>query len=100
MPAFVLIFEDILDFQVDPAVRAVHVDYLKSLGEQAIVAGPTFGEDQKITGRVVVADFPSLEDARAFAAEEPLVKAGRVLRWRVSSMAIVQKDGVFTPLGG
>ena len=100
MPTFVLIFEDDASVAVAPELRATHVAYLQSLGAQAVLAGPTFGEDQSVTGRVIVGDFPTLDDARAFADAEPLVLAGRAKVWRAAAMAVVQKDGVFKPPGG
>ena len=100
MPTFVLIFEDDPSVAVAAELRATHVAYLQSLGAQAVLAGPTFGEDQAVTGRVIVGDFPTLADARAFADAEPLVLAGRAKVWRAAAMAVVQKDGVFKPPGG
>ena len=100
MPTFIVIFEDDPAVAVAPELRATHVDYLKSLGAQAVLAGPTFDEDQAVTGRVVVGEFPTLADARAFAEAEPFVKAGRAKVSRAAAMVVVQKDGVFKPLGG
>jgi uncharacterized protein YciI len=100
LPTFVLIFEDDAGVSVDPDLRGRHVEHLKSLGEQAILGGPTFSEDQQVTGRVIVGEFATLEDARAFAAAEPLVMAGRARLWRAAPFAIVQKDGVFRAPGG
>ena len=100
MPTFVLIFEDEPTVAVAPELRAAHVAYLQSLGAQAVLSGPTFSEDQAVIGRVIVADFPSLQDARAFADAEPLVKAGRAKVWRAAAMTVIQKDGVFKTAGG
>ena len=100
MPTFVLIFDDDQSVAIDPEVRARHVAYLQSLEENAMLAGPTFDQDKQVTGRVVVGEFATLENAQAFAAAEPLVIAGRSKAWRVQSMVVVQKDGVFTPVGG
>ena len=100
MPTFVLIFEDDPTVTVAPELRAAHVACLQSLGAQAVLSGPTFGEDQAVTGRVIVADFPTLSHARAFADAEPLVKAGRARVWRAAAMTVIQKDGVFKPAGG
>ena len=99
MPTFVLIFEDDPSVAVAAELRATHVAYLQSLGAQAVLSGPTFGEDQAVTGRVIVGEFPTLSDARAFADAEPLVLAGRAKVWRAAAMAVVQKDGVFKPPG-
>ena len=100
MPTFVLIFEDDQTVPIEAELRARHVAYLQSLGEYAILAGPTFDTDQKVTGRVIVGEFASLDNARAFADAEPLVIAGRSRVSRAQSMVVVQKDGVFTPVGG
>ena len=100
MPAFALIFEDDPVRPVADALRLVHRDYFLGLGERAALGGPTFGEDGKVSGRLLVADFPSLDDARAWAEGEPLVKAGSSKLVKATAMVVAQKDGKFTPVRG
>ena len=99
MPAFLLVFDDDPAFTVSDALRAEHAKYFLGRGSQAIIGGPTFDDQQQVSGRVLVAEFPSIHEARAWAADEPLVKVGRVKAWRLQAMAVVQKDGVYTPVG-
>lgn len=98
MSTFVLIFEDDPARLIDADLRVAHREYFLGLGDRAIVGGPTFGEDGKVSGRVMVGDFPSLEDARIWAAGEALIKAGCSKLSKASAMVIVQKDGTFTPV--
>ncbi len=98
MPTFALIFEDDPARPVGDELRLVHRDYFLGLGDRAMVGGPTFGEDGKVSGRLMVGDFPSLADARAWAADEPLVVAGSSRLAKATAMVVAQKDGVFTPV--
>ena len=100
MPTFALIFEDDPAKPVDADLRLVHRDYFLGLGERAIVGGPTFGEDGKVSGRLLVGDFPALADARNWAVNEPLVVAGSSKLLKATAMVVAQKDGQFTPVKG
>ena len=100
MAAFVLIFEDDLSVPIQEQVGERHTQHFLALGERAILGGPTFGEDKEVNGRLLVADFASLEEARAWARAEPLVQSGRVLRWRATAMTIVQQMGAYVPMEG
>ena len=66
------------------AARADHLQRLQQLRDDGrlILAGPHPAIDSEdpgpagFTGSLVVADFPSLEDARAWADADPYVSAG------------------------
>jgi len=100
MPAFVVIFDD-----DDPAVTVsdalgqAHVAYFLALGERAILGGAMLNDEGGAKARLLVGDFPSIEEARAFAANEPLAAAGRVKGWRVEPFFVAQERGVHTPAG-
>jgi uncharacterized protein YciI len=57
--------------------RPEHVAYLKSLGRRLAFAGPFLKEDgETMCGSLVVFEAPSLEAARAIAANDPFAKVG------------------------
>ncbi len=66
------------------AARPAHLERLKALQDEGrmIVAGPCPAIDSPdpgpagFTGSLIVADFPSLEDAKAWADVDPYVAAG------------------------
>ena len=66
------------------AVRADHLQRLQQLRDEGrlVLAGPHPAIDSEdpgpagFTGSLVVAEFPSLEDARAWADADPYVRAG------------------------
>ena len=66
------------------AVRPAHVERLKALQEEGrlLLAGPCPAIDSPdpgpagFTGSLIVAEFPSLEAARAWADVDPYVAAG------------------------
>ena len=66
------------------AARPAHVDRLKALASQGrlLIAGPHPAIDAEdpgpagFSGSLVVVDFPSLEEAIAWADEDPYVAAG------------------------
>ena len=66
------------------AARPAHLERLKALQDEGrmIVAGPCPAIDSPdpgpagFTGSLIVAEFPSLEDARAWADADPYVAAG------------------------
>ncbi len=68
--------------------REAHLDYLRALGDDLLVAGPTLGDDGKSPiGSVVIIEAESLEAAKAFAAGDPYAQAGlfessTVIPWR------------------
>lgn len=64
--------------------RPAHIERLKALQSQGrlILAGPLPAIDSTdpgpagFSGSLVVAEFPSLEDAQAWGADEPYLQAG------------------------
>ena len=65
-------------------VRPAHLARLEALRDagRLLVAGPTPAIDSEnpegagFTGSVVIAEFPSLEEARTWAAADPYMEAG------------------------
>lgn len=100
MPAFVVIFDDDDPAAtVSDAVGEAHVAYFLALGERAILGGAMLDDEGGAKARLLVGEFPSIEAARAFAGNEPLVLAGRVTGWRVEPFFIAQERGVHTQAG-
>jgi uncharacterized protein YciI len=59
------------------ANRPEHLDYLNSLGEAVVLAGPFLDpESETMNGSLIVIEAESLEAARALAAGDPFAKAG------------------------
>jgi uncharacterized protein YciI len=59
------------------ANRPRHLEYLQSLGDTLVLAGPfTEVDGATMNGSLVVVEAPTLEAARAIAAGDPFVKAG------------------------
>ena len=100
MPAFVVIFEDDVSVAVPDEVGTRHRQHFVDLGERAILGGPTFTDEQALNGRLLIGEFASLEEARAWAAAEPFVQFGRSTLTRVAPFAVVQEKGRITPLPG
>jgi uncharacterized protein YciI len=65
---------DHLQLRLD--TRAVHLDYLNSLGDRLKFAGPFLGDDTKPNGSLVVIEASDLHAAREMAANDPYAKAG------------------------
>ena len=66
---------NVADLRVDN--RDIHVDYLKSKGDQLKLGGRTTTPDGKsATGSILIIDVDSLADAEAFANNDPFAKAG------------------------
>jgi uncharacterized protein YciI len=71
--------------------RAAHLDRMKSLIDEGrlLLAGPHPAIDAEdpgaagFSGSLVVADFPSLEDAKKWADADPYVEAGVYARVKV-----------------
>jgi uncharacterized protein YciI len=74
--------EDSLDLRIRS--RDAHLARLKALSDKGrvLIAGPHPASDSEevgpegFTGSLVVVDFPSLEDAKAWADVDPYVDAG------------------------
>lgn len=59
------------------ANRPEHLNYLKSLGESLVLAGPfTESDGTSMNGSLIVVEAPSLEAARAIIDGDPFAKAG------------------------
>lgn len=65
-------------------VRQAHLDRLSSLQDQGrlVLAGPNPAIDSEdpgnkgFSGSLIVAEFPSLDEAKSWANEDPYIKAG------------------------
>lgn len=77
---------DSLDLRMK--TREVHLDYLRATGDALLIAGPILTDDgESPAGSIVIVEADSLEAAKAFAADDPYVKAGLfqsslVVPWR------------------
>ncbi len=77
---------DSVDLRV--TTREVHLEYLRAVGDDLLVAGPILGDDGETPiGSVLIVEAESLEAARAFAAGDPYAEAGlfqssAVMPWR------------------
>lgn len=70
-----------LDKPFSSALRAVtrddHLAYVAAAGDRIRVAGPLLSEDgQKMIGSLLIVDFDSLDDVRAWAEQDPYNKVG------------------------
>ena len=62
---------------VRKANRPLHLEYLKSLGDTVVLAGPFTEEDgATMNGSLIVVEAASLKAARAIADGDPFAKAG------------------------
>src|SRR5437868_4919720 len=58
-------------------VRPEHKGYLKAVEDQIAFAGPLLADDgEAMIGSLLVIDFPSMQAAQAWLAEEPFTRAG------------------------
>jgi len=82
---YAIISEDVEDsLEMRIKTRAAHIERLRGLAEDGriLVAGPHPAIDSKdpgpagFTGSLVVAEFPSLEDAKEWANADPYLEAG------------------------
>lgn len=67
--------------------RPVHLEYVASLGERLLVAGPLLSEAGDPIGSLLIVDMPDRRSAIAFAADDPYAHAGlfasvAVTAWR------------------
>lgn len=65
------------------AVRPVHLEHLKSLGEKLVAAGALWDDNGQPEGSVMVLEAESLEAARATFAADPFVQQGVFASWEV-----------------
>ena len=82
---YAIISEDVEDsLELRKSARPAHLERVKSLVDEGrlLVAGPHPAVDctepgsAGFTGSLIIADFESLQDAQAWAGEDPYVKAG------------------------
>ncbi len=70
------------------STRETHLQYLRAVGDDLLIAGPVLDEDGETPiGSVVIIEAESLDAARAFAAADPYALAGlfqtsAVMAWR------------------
>jgi uncharacterized protein YciI len=69
------------------ATRAKHLDHLKSVIDNVLVAGPLLGMDGTPIGSLLIIDFADRKAAIQFAADDPYALAGlfasvAVTAWR------------------
>ncbi len=67
------------------ANRDAHIAYLKDTG--TVQAGPFLNDKGEMYGSLVILDMESLDDARAWAAQDPYAQAGlfadvRIEEWK------------------
>ena len=68
--------------------REVHLEYLRAVGDDLLVAGPILGDDgETAIGSVLIVEAENLEAAKTFAAGDPYAQAGlfqssAVMPWR------------------
>ena len=87
--------EDSLDLRIRS--RDAHLARLKALADEGrvLIAGPHPTSDSEeagpkgFTGSLVVVDFPSLEDAKAWANVDPYVDAGVYAKVTVKPFKLV-----------
>ena len=75
------------------ATREAHLAYIAANKASVKAAGPYVSEDgQTMQGSLIVIEAPSFDDAKAFSAADPYVKAGlfadisiRPWRWTINN---------------
>jgi uncharacterized protein YciI len=58
------------------ATREAHLEYVRSVGERLLMAGPLLDAAEAPAGSVLFVEAENLAAAQAFAAEDPYAKAG------------------------
>ncbi len=59
------------------ANRPAHLTYLNGEAERVVLAGPTLSDDMlAMSGSLLIMNFPDLDAAQNFAANDPYNKAG------------------------
>ncbi|WP_224704079.1 YciI family protein [Devosia aquimaris] len=77
------------------AVRPVHLEHLKSLGDKLVLAGALWDADDKPEGSVMVLEAESLEAATTAFSADPFVQQGVFASWEVKrwNLAIDNMSG-------
>ena len=74
-------------------VRPRHLEGMKALGKQVIVAGGLLDESGKMKGSALVMEFPDRAALDAYLANEPYVVEGVWKKIDVEAMNVVLVDG-------
>lgn len=74
-------------------VRPRHLEGMKDLGKQVIVAGGLLDESGKMKGSALVMEFPDRAALDAYLANEPYVVEGVWKKIDVEAMNVVLVDG-------
>ena len=74
-------------------VRPRHLEGMKALGKQVIVAGGLLDESGKMKGSALVMEFPDRAALDAYLANEPYVVEGVWKKIDVEAMHVVVVDG-------
>ncbi|MFN3521293.1 MAG: YciI family protein [Phenylobacterium sp.] len=77
MPAFVLYCIDKPDsLSLRLANREAHLAYVGAAAAKVPFAGPMLDDAGEMAGSLIVLEADSLDEAKAFSADDPYVKAG------------------------
>ena len=58
-------------------LRPTHLDWIEKTGVKMVFAGPMLADDGATShGSIIVGEFASLDDARAFSENDPYAKGG------------------------
>jgi uncharacterized protein len=77
MPLFAIVAQDRPDAGTLRAdTRPRHLDHVATIAPSIVTAGAMLGESGAPLGSIIVAAFPDLDAARAFAAADPYAQAG------------------------
>lgn len=80
---FALIADDTNDPQKRLDARPDHLEYLKSLGDRLVLAGPFLDENGGMTGSLVVIEADDHDQAEAFFAQDPFMMRGVFARYTI-----------------
>ena len=84
-------------FEQRLAVRPIHLEHLKSLGDKLVLAGPIWDENEKPQGSLLVLEADSLAAATAAFEADPFVIEGifasyEIKRWNLVINNLSKKD--------
>jgi hypothetical protein len=74
-------------FDLRQSVRPRHLEYIATLGDKMVLAGPFLDEAERMVGSLLVVKADTLAEAETIAARDPYAEAGlfastSVRRWR------------------
>ena len=83
-------------FELRQSVRPSHLEFIATLGDRLVLAGPFLDAKERMVGSLLVVKAGSLVEAEAIAAADPYAEAGlfadaSVRSWR---WVINKPDGV------